>query len=216
MLRDKEIDISLGIDKLFDRETAIAARHRELSAEMLTETDPAMLAAHTKQQAELRAELAAIIKEKARLAQRVMHKTEAPVLHELGDDNEIDVCALVRMLDIEDDEPDAADDAAVFDEDVDAGALGDGGPEDTEPEAAPLAPRPALVKIPCKRDRPAAGPAPAARHKTDSPNCAFCGKLDDGVSRTCKKCPAKFHHCCVIERYGEDDEDLCPRCHPST
>jgi hypothetical protein len=51
MLRDKEIDISLGIDKLFDRETAIAARHRELSAEMLTETDPAMLAAHTKQQA---------------------------------------------------------------------------------------------------------------------------------------------------------------------
>jgi hypothetical protein len=118
---------------------------------------------------------------------------------------------------IEEDEADDDDVAAEFEKDVDADALGDGDPEDTEPEAAPLAPRPALVKIPLKRVRPAAGPAPATRHRTDSPNCAFCDKLDDDVTRTCKKCPTKFHHFCVIERYGEDEvEDLCPRCHSST
>jgi hypothetical protein len=117
---------------------------------------------------------------------------------------------------IEEDEADDEDVAAEFEKDVDADALGDS--EDTEPEAAPLAPTPALAKIPVKRVRPAAGPAPVTRHRTDSPNCAFCDKLDDEVTRTCKKCPAKFHHFCVInlERYGEDEvEDLCPRCHPS-
>jgi hypothetical protein len=129
MLHDKEIEIRLGIETLLGRETVIEVRHRVLSAAMLTAKDPASIA--SAEQAELRAELATIIKEKARLAQRVMHKTEAPVLHELGDDNEIDVCALVGMLDIEDDEADAADVAAEFDKDVDAGALGDGGPEDT-------------------------------------------------------------------------------------